>query len=195
MTCIVGIAENEHVWIGGDSFGGGDFHMQATKNPKVFTLPILIAGNQNNPERMLVGVAGSFRILNILEHGLIGSLMYDGEANLREWMTEFFAEKLRELFKTRGVTQMINDTAEAFDSEFLIGFHGNLFTMQEDFAVMDWSGDTHAIGAGEEFALGSLHTSAGRIKSPVKRIELALKAASKFCPQVIPPYTILSTKN
>jgi ATP-dependent protease HslVU (ClpYQ) peptidase subunit len=108
-------------------------------------------------------------------------------------MIEFFAERVRELFKARGITQMFNDTEERFNSAFLIGFRGQLFTMQEDFSVIDWSSNIHAIGVGEEFALGSLITSQKLVKSPIKRIELALTAAAQFCPMVIPPFTILTT--
>lgn len=194
MTCIVGIAENGQVWLGGDSFGGHEYHKQTTKNPKVFPVAVKIMGKQDTPQPMLIGVCGSFRIMNILEHGLEELLIHDDEMDIREWMTEFFAEKVRELFKNRGVTQMLNDTEEAHSAEFLIGFKGQLFTLQGDFAVIDWHDDVHAIGAGEEFALGSLHTSAGRVKSPVKRIELALAAAATYSPLVSPPFTVIATR-
>jgi hypothetical protein len=192
MTCIVGITNGKNVWMGGDSFGGNDFHMQKVRDPKVFELKVEVLGESEH-EPMLIGGCGSFRMLNVLEYSLdIPS--FDRRLEVRHWMVEFFAEQVRTSFKKKGLLQTHHETEESVYGAFLVGFLGELYTLQQDFAVIAWAEKEHATGAGEEYALGSLYATRGRIKTPSKRVELALEAAVEFSPCVLPPFTILSTE-
>ena len=192
MTCIVGIAEGDIVYMGGDSFGGSEYHYQRVSDPKVFLCEVEIAG-QEDTEWMAVGGSGSFRMLQLLKYALFIP-KYDPARQLNEWMVECFAESCRSLFKERGLTQIEYDSEEGFAGEFLIGFRGKLYTLQCDFAVFSWADNEHTAGAGEEYALGSLHSTKGRIKSPKTRIKISLDAASSFSPLVVPPYSYVTTE-
>lgn len=191
MTCIVAITDGGHVWMGGDSFAGSEMIHQRIKEPKVFSMFIDIAG-QETSETMIIGGCGSFRMLQLLKFALEVP-QYDPKMDLTHWFVEEFGEGVRKLFKDRGLTQLHDETEEAFYGTILIGFCGGLYTLQEDFAVVGFAEMEHATGAGEEYALGSLYTSRVGNKTLKKRITLALEAATEFSPMVMPPYYYVST--
>ncbi len=191
MTCIVGITDGGNVWMGGDSFAGNELHHQKIKEPKVFNVFVDMAGQDIN-ETMIIGGCGSFRMLQLLKYALAVP-QYDPMIDLTYWFVEEFGEAVRKLFKDRGLTQLHDETEEAFYGTFLIGFCGGLYTLQEDFAVVGFAEMEHATGAGEEYALGSLYTSRSGNRTPKTRITLALESATEFSPMVIPPYYYVST--
>ena len=191
MTCIVGIKEEGLITIGGDSFGGHSYHHQKVSDPKVFITEVECAGEDS--EYLVMGGCGSFRMLQLLKYSL-RLPKFDPDMVVTEWMVEVFAESCRSLFKERGLTQLFHEQEEAFDGTFLIGFRSSLYTLQEDFAVIGWTNDEHATGAGEDYALGSLYSTKGRIKSARTRIKIALDVASELSPMVIPPHAFVNTK-
>ena len=191
MTCIVAITDGGHVWMGGDSFAGDEMHHQKIKEPKVFPIFVDLAGEEDD-ETMIIGGCGSFRMLQLLKYALEVP-QYDPQIDLTHWFVEEFGEAVRQLFKDRGLTQLHDETEEAFYGTFLIGFCGGLYTLQEDFAVVGFAEMEHATGAGEEYALGSLHATRNTKKNERKRILCALEAATEFSPMVIPPYYFVST--
>lgn len=191
MTCIVGIKAGEKITIGGDSFGGSQYHHQKVSDPKVFMSEVDCAGEES--EYLVMGGCGSFRMLQLLKYAL-QIPKFDPDMSINEWMVEAFAESCRTLFKDRGLTQLYHEQEEQFAGVFLIGFRGSLFTLQEDFAVIGWTNEEHATGAGEEYALGSLASTRGRIKSPKTRIKIALDASAEFSPMVVPPYAFVTTE-
>jgi len=191
MTCIVGIKEGEKIIIGGDSFGGSEYHYQRVSDPKVFMSEVECAGE--GTEYLVMGGCGSFRMLQLLKYSL-QIPKFDPDMNINAWMVEVFAESCRSLFKERGLTQLYHEQEEQFAGVFLIGFRGSLFTLQEDFAVIGWKNEEHATGAGEEYALGSLFSTKGKIKSAKTRIKTALDAAAEFSPMVVPPHAFVTTE-
>ena len=62
--------------------------------------------------------------------------------------------------------------------------------MDTDFHIGEADVQYMAEGAGQDIALGSLY-STSNIKTPRKRLRLALEAASKFNMSVRPPFTII----
>ena len=64
MTCIVGLADGENVWIGADSASGGANGWAITRvvAPKVFPLQI-----KEVDQWLLIGYTSSFRMGQILE--------------------------------------------------------------------------------------------------------------------------------
>jgi len=190
MTCIVGIKEGDKIVLGGDSFGGSGYHFQKLSDPKVFMSEVNCAGEES--EYLVMGGCGSIRMLQLLKYSL-SIPKFDPDMDINEWMVEVFAESCRALFKERGLTQLHHEQEESFAGTFLIGFRGSLFTLQDDFAVFGWSGDEHATGAGEEYALGSLFSTKDKLKSAKARIKIALDAAAEFSPMVVPPHAFVST--
>ena len=192
MTCIVGIIDGKYVYMGGDSFAGTEYNHMRVKYPKVFKREVDIAGSKT-PDYMLMGGCGSFRMLQLLRYSL-DIPQYDPNVDIGEWFVEIFAEEVRELFKERGLTKLIDESEELFNGEFLIGFRGNLFTLQEDYACIAFAEKEHCSGAGEEYALGGLFGTKGRVKNINERINIALGAAAEFSPAVLAPFHIVSTE-
>ena len=71
----------------------------------------------------------------------------------------------------------------------MIAWKGELYDILMDFQLNKTYGDFNAIGAGANTALGSFFTSR-KMKSPEKRVLMALKAAAEFSFSVGEPYTI-----
>ena len=72
---------------------------------------------------------------------------------------------------------------------FLVGYKGRLFIVHSDYQVAIPSQQFAACGCGQDIALGSLYSTASR--SPLKRIELALKASQEFSAGVREPFHII----
>jgi hypothetical protein len=62
--------------------------------------------------------------------------------------------------------------------------------MDSDFHIAEVDVPYMAEGAGQELALGSLFSTA-QVKTPRKRVRMALEAAAKFNMSVRPPFTII----
>ena len=87
------------------------------------------------------------------------------------------------------------DTSEEDGDEggiFIIAVQntGRIFTMDTDFHIGEADLQYMAEGAGQELCLGSLY-STNSIKTPRRRIRMALEAAAKFNMSVRPPFTII----
>jgi len=67
---------------------------------------------------------------------------------------------------------------------------GRIFSMDSDFHIGEADVQYMAEGAGQELALGSLYSTA-QVKTPRKRVRMALEAAAKFNMSVRPPFTII----
>jgi len=83
--------------------------------------------------------------------------------------------------------------------QFLVGFKGRLFTIEEDYQVGECLDDYDTVGCGRDIVLGSLYTSNLNLKlkpevlflEPQVRLEIALKAATRFSTGVTGPFNFL----
>ncbi len=182
MTCIVGLVRNNGVFMGGDSANTthDGSHIQTIVHSKVFAL-----------DQFLIGYTSSFRMGQLLLYGFkpIEYGHSDVPTDLHEYMVNVFAEEARRVFKDGGFT-IFKDGAEEGGC-FLVGFHGKLFSIHEDFTVGECVDGYEAIGAGYLPALGSLF-STRKLDSPTERVQMALEAAAHLCPSVRSPFNILS---
>lgn len=177
MTCVVGLIQNDRVYIGGDSAGVAGQSLTIRSDPKVF---------QKGP--FLIGFAHSYRMGQLLRYKLDLPLTFL-EMEIYGYMVTDFVDSLRECFAEGGFGAH-GETGEEFAGRLLIGYQDQLFTIDSDYQVGIPTHQFDSIGCGREFALGSLRSSKG---GPIKRIELALEAASEFSIGVAPPFTILKT--
>jgi len=174
MTCIVALMAQNRVYMGGDSAGVSYYDVTTRAEPKVFT---------KGP--FLFGVAGSFRVLNLLHHKFIPPPIHT--VDLYEYMVTDFVDSLRETLKGAGVAHKDDEVESMGDAVFLLGLGGRLFSIGNDYQVGIPNDGYDAIGAGESYALGSLFSSKGSAR---KRILLALEAAEKFSGAVRSPFVI-----
>lgn len=174
MTCIVGIANEDKVYIGGDRGGSDGSAIVSLAAPKVYIR-----------DEWIFGYAGSIGIGQIMQIINIPIIQEDEDPFMVLRMD------MVDAFKSMMDIQGLSITEDS-DTDFLIGCRGRLF----EFSPADWSvAEIHetAIGSGGNFALGSLHTTSQyEAASPIYRIDCALNAAITYSPSCQGPIDILS---
>jgi len=176
MTCIIGLAENNKVYIGGDSASGSDsdWTVRATTIEKVFLCP-----------PFLMGCSASFRMMQLLHYGL-KDLPEQTCSSDMEYMVNIFVEYVRQLFSEGGFSKIDNN--EEIGGEFLVGYRNQLYLIGPDFQVNSNKDGLDAIGCGADFALGAMKASSHL--PPQKRILRSLEIAAYFSGGVLPPFII-----
>jgi ATP-dependent protease HslVU (ClpYQ) peptidase subunit len=184
MTCIVGMAQKDKVWVGGDSAASSSDTMEKClrRDPKVF----------KNGE-FLIGYSGSFRFGQILRYKFIPPGKKDDQEDY-EYMVTDWLDALRHACKEGGFSKIEDNEEELPDASALIGYHNKLYVLDSDFQIGELTNDMYAIGCGAGLALGSMATSMKISKRmpPRKRIQLALEASAQYALGVEPPFLILS---
>ena len=171
MTCIVGIASEGVVYIGGDRGLSDNDSILSMPRPKVVRCG-----------EYLIGYAGSLGVGQLLQMTDLPVPGKNPEKTLRTTFTKAFKDSLEEYGPT---------ISEENDTDFLIGVNGKLY----EYSVADWSVaevEYSAVGSGSPIALGSLYTS-HTYKDIPRRIKIALEAActlSPTCQLPIDIYTI-----
>ncbi|MER5780251.1 hypothetical protein ABT104_00770 [Streptomyces mobaraensis] len=171
---IVGLTDEDRVYLGGDAAGISGSRLTIRKDPKVF---------RNGP--FVLGFCGSFRMGQLLHH-VFKAPKPKGD-DLDRFMTTRFVDKLRACLKEAGWAR--KDSEQEKGGTFLVGIHGRLFIVYEDYQVAEPADGYAAIGCGNEFALGSLHTTATADLGPRERLTAALTAASHHSTGVCGPFT------
>lgn len=179
MTCIVGVAEQGSVWIGGDSAGVAGWVLAVRKDAKVFT---------RGP--MVFGFTTSFRMGQILRYSLH---IPDHRESLpvEEYMATLFVDAVRTALKEGGYAEKQHSRESG--GTFLVGYQGRLFQIGEDYQVGESTHGFDAVGSGNEIALGALWQSR-ESSNPQDRILDALGAAEQFCASVRGPFMIGSNQ-
>lgn len=179
MTCIVGVKTQNGVLLGGDSMGSDERMGAIYVAPKVFHLA----------EDVAVGMCGSFRMGQILEHELVAPPIDRDE---RKWAITTLIPVIREAFELHGYAH-IKDNEET-GGTFLMAVRSRLFVVQDDYSVLEPREPFHAVGCGEMFALGAMHALwKPKLANPRAFLKAALDAASNYSLGVAPPYNFTST--
>jgi hypothetical protein len=182
MTVIVGLTDtNGKVYLGADSFSGHSYFKQAIGTPKLFEK----AG-------MVFGYTSSFRMGQLLHYSLGIPKYRENELTIEEYFSGVFIDSVRKVFEKAGWQGKDSDGREE-GGNFLVGYRGRLFEVQQDYSVIAPTCGYAAVGAGQDFAYGSLASSEDL---GVKvRMKLALLAAEKHSPLVCGPFHILQLDN
>lgn len=174
MTAIVGIVKKNKVYMGGDAAYLRGWEISLHPGTKVFS-------NDN----CIIGVAGEARCIDILRYHF--QIPNPSTDDLPTYMSVDFAEAIRQVLKDKGYSERENES-ESFGSYFLVGIAGRLFEIGSTYEVIEHESYA-AIGSGADVALGALYATEN--KSPIDRIELALKAAECHTIGVRGPFQIL----
>lgn len=188
MTCVIGLRHKNKVYLAGDSAGtSGDGSKMIVVEPKVFEVG-----------EFMIGFANSFRSAQILRHmTAFTEVSKDDVKNLERYLVSEFIPVLKETLSENGVLPVVGgDDGEPSGEHnanitLLIGYKNKLFVMEQNYQVFEVK-SFHAVGAGKDLALGSLHTTDKMKMDPEERLTLALEAASARNASVAPPFTILS---
>ena len=149
----------------------------STVDPKVFaTGPYAMA------------FAGDFRVGQVLKYHFNPPEPPQDPEVLQRFMVTGFVNRMTEAMKKGGLWTK-EEGLRIQDSEFIVAVKKRVFWVGPDLGILEMRDNMIAIGAGKEYALGSLVTSEG---APADvRVRKALEAANRFCPWVKPPYTII----
>ncbi len=182
MTCIVGIAHENKVYMGADSCGSNGITWHQVDNHKVFEV-----GD------FLIGCTTSFRMIDLLTYKLTGTIQRPEDSD-DKFMRTTFVESVKNCFKEGGFG------TESEGGVFLVGYKGKLYEIQSDFSILNVSQYGFSVGSGQDVASGSLWTTKdGTIKinentmlvlTPEQRILLALQAAEAVVPSVRGPFVL-----
>ena len=177
MTCIVGLAHENTVWIGGDS--AVTYAEGVVRHPggKVFARG-----------EFVLGCAGMVRGAEIVRHCFDPPPIAGRDLDC--YMNTAFVGALRRLFCEHGFLTY-NQGQERTETTMLVGVRGRLYGVSGNFNVY---ADTHpwlAVGDGGPQALGALYTTRCLPLDPEARLRLALEAAAYYTKAVRPPFTIL----
>ena len=176
MTCVIGLVEGSKVYIGVDSASVQGWTRRVTRLRKVF---------RKGP--FLIGYTTSFRMGQLLEHQLEVPAQREGQDDI-SYMVTVFVEHVRGLLKEKGFSK-IESNAET-GGQFLVGYRGHLYCVQNDFQVGQMTEELDAVGSGAEYALGAMVALANL--PPTKRIQRALQIAADFNMAVCPPFLVRS---
>lgn len=176
MTCIVGLVEDGVVYLGADSAGSNPSQITTRLDKKIFRIG-----------EMLFGCCGSFRMTQLLRHGLILPEHPD-DLSIDDYMVLKFIEGARTVFEAGGYMRKFNESE--WGGDFLVGYRGHLYHIESDFQVGESAALYDACGNGDDVALGVLYATAGM--RPHQRIKLALEASEYHNVGVRAPFHILS---
>lgn len=186
MTCIVALAVGNKVYLGGDSAASDDKSglILQTVDPKVFKV-----GQYG------IGFVESFRMGQILQYNWTPPIYKPtkGFKNLDKFMRTKFVESVKEAYQEHGYGRFGQNTEEGDEGGIIIiavQNTGRIFIMDVDYHVSEVDVEYLAEGSGQQIALGSLY-STSTIKTPRKRVRMALEAAQKFIMSVRGPFTII----
>lgn len=169
MTCIVGITNGKRVIIGGDSAFSKGKNVIVTDDPaKVLKV-----------NGWVIGLCGHMDVVSNSRN-----ILYS-----EQWKT---ISELSDLIKS--------SVSKGSEYAFIAGYRGILYSADSDGAFFRCQDrrdgrklvrGSFAVGSGEEYALGSLH-STFNIKDDEVRIKMALEASVYHSDGVRPPFRIVS---
>lgn len=176
MTCIVGIAHEGNVYIGGDRSAVDGWNKFTSEESKVFRV-----------DEVLIGTCGSHLVTQAMKYELeLSRLQGQAETDMH-YLVTVFAKEVRKLIA--GLTTKRDDDGEAaFSGGALFGYRGNLYRLSSNCQVDYFNRRFDAIGSGAPFALGAV--AASGLQEPVKIIHQALRIASELCCDVWGPIDV-----
>ena len=172
MTCIVAIAYEDKVYIGGERGYSDNDIITCSLAPKVFDKTFYVIGYAGNT-------------------GIGQSIAYTFDAptmkinvDVYRYVYNLFIPAMKDHLKDQLSDKEDNQTS------FILGIRGKVFEIDTaDFQCVEYS--ELAIGSGAGYAYGSLHTTYNYDIPIVDRITIALDAAITYSPTCQGPIDIL----
>lgn len=166
VTCVVGIVDGSEALLGADSTVMGDDERYEWDGKVWKIAPGLVMGGAGDLDAVQ-------RARYALKPSAVRMPSLRSIRDIEAWLVMAFVPAL-------------TDSLEGMSgAQFLIGARGTLWTLAtEDRSVLN-VGREYAIGSGAQAARGALWST--RVRSPSKRLEVALCAAEAVCESVLGP--------
>jgi hypothetical protein len=181
MTCIAGLEKNGMLYFGGDSICVSSYTKTINPDSKVF-----------QREGLLFGTTGPPRLRNVLQYRLEIPACAASQDPMTYLMNDFL-EALHACFQKDGFEQE-DRGRRFFEGRILLGLRSELYIVGGEYHIGRPSGSYCAIGVGEEYAYGSLHTTEQMNIDPLQRLTLALEAAAYHNTDVAGPFTFVTSE-
>lgn len=181
MTAIVAYTDGKTIYMAGDSFIGDDATKDSCKAPKVYQVG----------KNLLVGLCGQVRQELLLESFLKKTFPKKTSMVTEDWIKFEMPNLLFHYFKDNGAVVEREGAHTLGDSEYILGFDGKLFYLNDDFGVWETKENVASIGAGKQYCLGALHVLKEELSgNPEAVLIKSLEAAEKWCPLVTGPFIL-----
>ncbi len=176
MTCIIGLIDNEKVYMGCDSAGVAGLDISGRADQKIFKVGDFI-----------MGFTTSFRMGQLLRYDF-NPPKKPPNVDIYKYMVTKFIDEVRMCLKRGGFASKDKETEEG--GTFLVGYAKHLFRISSDYQVGQNILPFDSCGCGQSYALGSLYTTRNNNIKPQKRISMALETAQEFSTGVRMPFHI-----
>ena len=193
MTCIVAVRDGRTVVIGGDSAAVGEHEVYIRATRKVF-----ITG------AYAIGFTRSWRMGQILRHETELPEPPDTRdgGELEEFLVSSLVPAIRRSFHEHGFAKTVRATrtpdyiedGQEIGGVFLLGLHGHIFEVRNDYQVVRPATPYAAVGDGAIAALGALHALTAHTTLTLKELATAaLMAAETYSRSVRSPFHFIET--
>lgn len=173
MTCIVAIAHEGNVYMGGERGHSTSGWIASSTRPKI-----------SQHGEYLFGYSSNAGIGQWIAEGFTFPIIDKDIDNYTHLITVFMPA-LRDFLSDNDIKK----DGETHEADLYLGFRGKVYEINTDHMYCT-EYDEIAGGSGYQYAFGSLYTS--RDKDPIERIGLALGAAITYSPSCQGPIDILS---
>lgn len=185
MTCIAGVEHGGKVYIGGDSAGVAGWSITTRADEKVFA-------RKDKGTTWAFGFTSSFRMGQLIRYELVlPKVTPHAKRDLPRFMVRQFIPALRKCLRDGGFAEVRNEVEKG--GAFLVGLHGSLFCVDEDFQVGRSRDGYEALGCGQDEARGALAVLGevdGLKWTPMERIHGALHVTAHLNGGVVPPFIV-----
>lgn len=180
MTCIVGLVQDEAVWIGGDSAAVAGHSVTIRNDEKVFS----------NGE-LVIGFTSSFRMGQLLRYCLAPPVRLEGITDMI-YLVAHLIPAMRQVLRDGG--ELATKDGKDEGGCFLLGYRGGLYRVDDDFQVGVPASGMAAIGSGGEVALGALWALQDSGLAPRKKLERVLGITAELNIGVRPPFLVMGSE-
>jgi ATP-dependent protease HslVU (ClpYQ) peptidase subunit len=181
MTCIVAISTGASVVMGADGAYSNGPGTGVCVNGKI----VRVTGE------VLIGFAGEMGSISAIRRRIDDLPWLRPEVDPGEYVDLSLIPRIEEVLREE--RRMVNDRGtERAEVEMIVAARGEIFHVSPAFAVIRPDLPYMAIGTGAPYALGVLYGSCSWDDQEA-RVRRSLEAASRFCPSVRPPYSIMAT--
>lgn len=168
----------KRIIVGSDSANtSGDFVLSAVDS-KIFRL-----------NKYVITYAGDVRVGQVVKYFFKPPTPPSDPNELYKFMVTVFTEELITAMAESGHRANSDNGLGFGETDFIVVVNNRMFWISPDMSVVESTGDMLSIGAGREYALGSLYTS--KEQEPHIRVVEALNASGYFCSTVKPPYIVI----
>lgn len=177
MTIIVGIVDNNKVYMGCDSAISGENSINFLSESKIIS-----KGVNETSDNLLIGVAGTLRGLQLLKYQW-NPPTHNGDTPDEKYIYVNVLNSIKDLFTEHNHGAYVDEQSMCEDN-YMIGYKGRLYMIDFNYQVIQVDTPYCCIGSGDKYAYGALEIIRYADIDAKKRITGAIEVVSKFCPTV-----------